>query len=372
MTALIVALWSLGGNAQADEGDRPKLRFLPGAADASIYVRADTDRTTVISPRAHLRKAVITERTNLDLVYTADVWTSASIDVRTAATAPVTEQRDEVVAGLDHEQGVVSFGAGYRFSREYDYLSNAGNVFFKVDAFKRTATFETRVTASFDHVGHAGDEFFHETTQTVGQWLGYTQVINKKLLMQLAYEVRGTFGYQASPYRYVSIGGGGTCSTAGAVCLPEALPERRTKHAGVARARLALTDKLSIGGAYRFYMDDWWVRSHTAMADVGLTATRRVALGLEYRAYTQTAAAFYRRSYPRIIQGGFFTRDRELSPLHNQRVNARVQYKRSFGERHNELNVGALVGGTLYRYRSFNGLTRVGGLEVSTSIGVQF
>ena len=45
-----------------------------GSGDAGLYVRADSDRTTVISPRLHFRKALGSDATNLDLVYTADVW----------------------------------------------------------------------------------------------------------------------------------------------------------------------------------------------------------------------------------------------------------------------------------------------------------
>jgi hypothetical protein len=326
----------------------------------------------VVSPRAHLRKAVFTKRTNVDLVYTADVWTSASIDVRTAATAPVTEQRDEVVAGVDHEQGIATFGAGYRFSREYDYLSNAGNLFLKVEALKRTATFEARGVASFDHVGRAGDEFFHERTNTYGGWLGYTQVLTKKLLMQLAYELRGTTGYQASPYRYVAIGGGGTCGTPTAVCLPEVLPERRIRHAGVLRMRGALTDRMSLGGAYRFYLDEWRVQSHTAVADLAIHPRPTIDFGVEYRFYWQTAAIFYEEAYATAEQDAYYTRDRELSPLHNSRLNARLQWRKPFGRRENELTLGTLLGGTAYRYREFIGLTRVWALEATANVGVAF
>jgi hypothetical protein len=347
-------------------------RFHPGSVDASIYVRSDTDTTTVVSPRAHLRKAVGTLRTNLDLVYTADVWTSASIDVRTAATERIVEQRDEIVAGLDHEEGVLRFGGGYRFSREYDYLSNGGNLFLEVDAFQRTATFAARATASFDQVGRAGDEFFAERSNTFGQWLGWTQVLNKRSLLQVAYEIRATLGYQASPYRFVSIGGGLTCATPSAVCVPETLPHRRIKHAAIARARFALTERLSMGGGYRFYFDEWRVMSHTAMMDLAYASPRRLELGVEYRFYFQSAAFFYEREYRERVDRAYYTRDRELSPLHDSRLNGRIAWTKPFGKRNNALVLAALLGGTLYRYRDFIGLVRVAALEATASAGVSF
>ncbi|HMI90095.1 MAG TPA: hypothetical protein VK509_01975, partial [Polyangiales bacterium] len=85
----------------------------PTVAATALYVRTDSDETTVIAPRLHVA-APIEESTRLDLVYTVDVWSSASIDIRTSASRrlgadnrpleqqPVTEQRDEIDAGIEH------------------------------------------------------------------------------------------------------------------------------------------------------------------------------------------------------------------------------------------------------------------------------
>src|SRR5688572_28194173 len=52
---------------------------------SAIYVRTDTDHTTVVSPQ--VRAAVnVTESTSVDVTYLVDVWTSASIDIVTSAT----------------------------------------------------------------------------------------------------------------------------------------------------------------------------------------------------------------------------------------------------------------------------------------------
>src|SRR5690348_10972572 len=90
----------------------------------ALYVRTDSDRTTVIAPR--LRGSVtIEEQTTLGVVYAVDVWTSASIDIMTSASqVPVTEQRDELNVSADHELTDVTLSLAYRYSVEPDYVSH--------------------------------------------------------------------------------------------------------------------------------------------------------------------------------------------------------------------------------------------------------
>src|SRR5262245_22825665 len=72
-------------------------------AATAIYGRTDSDQTVVVAPRLRVQ-AALAESTRASVVYAVDVWTSASIDIRTSASkVPVTEQRDEIDASLDHE-----------------------------------------------------------------------------------------------------------------------------------------------------------------------------------------------------------------------------------------------------------------------------
>src|ERR1700755_1333758 len=82
-------------------------------AGATLYVRTDTDHTTVITPRVHAG-AKIDDTTRADFVYTADIWTSASVDIRASASQAITERRDEIHANLTHEWEDITLGGGYR------------------------------------------------------------------------------------------------------------------------------------------------------------------------------------------------------------------------------------------------------------------
>ena len=360
--AALVALTALAAPPSAD----PTVE-----ATASLYVRADTDRTTVVSPRAHVNAKVGDDRSHVDLVYTVDVWTSASIDIRTAATEPVREQRDEINAGIDREWSWGTVALSYRLSHENDYTSNSGAASVSADFLDRTVTLDARVFGGGDIVGRSGDDTFREIIGYGGGFVGYTHVLTPTTLLAIAGEVRGQQGYLASPYRWVSLGGGGRCADSIGLCVPEQHPGRRVRAAAVTRMRQALSRRWSLGAAYRFYGDSWGVLGHTGIADVRVSATDVLVLGLEGRGYTQGAASFYRAAYDDDLASVWVTRDRELSPLFNVRGNLLVsgQWQLSTKAR---LIAGALAGGGLYRYRDFIGLTDVSFFEITGTLGGAF
>lgn len=338
---------------------------------ASLYIRGDTDRTTVVSPRARVRAPLGTPATHVELVYAVDVWTSASIDVRTAASDKVTEQRDEVSASVEHAWDRTTLGLGYRLSHEIDYLSNAGNLSLTTSLAQRTVTLEGRVFAGGDIVGRAGDESFRETIGYGGVFAGYTQVLTPSTVLQLGAEFRGQQGYLESPYRWVSIGAGGQCAGGAGLCIAEQHPGRRLRGSGAARVRQALARRWSTGLGYRAYGDTWKVWGHTVDVDISYSPRAQWTLTAQGRGYTQGSASFYRSVYPDVATLGWVTRDRELSSLWDVRgtLVAEGRWRLTGGT---ALKLGVLGSLAYYRYRDFVGLTDVTAWELSSTVGVAF
>ncbi|NIS32934.1 MAG: DUF3570 domain-containing protein, partial [Actinobacteria bacterium] len=98
--------------------------------------------------------------------YTADVWTSASIDIRTAATVPITEQRDQIDVALGHELDDATLGASYYFSGENDYWSHGVGLSSSQELANGTTTFEESLRFSYDTVGRSGDDGFSRPLTT--------------------------------------------------------------------------------------------------------------------------------------------------------------------------------------------------------------
>lgn len=340
------------------EAAAPKVeREVEREVAGSLYVRSDSDGTTVIAPRIRFRQDF--GRTGVDFVYSADVWTSASVDIRTAASPLVEERRDAIDLAVDHERGSVQLTGAYRVSLEADYASHGPTLGVAWEGLQRNLRVEGRASLSEDRVGRAGDPGFRRPLRTVSTWLGVTQLLGRGTLLQVAVEQRSSFGYHASPYRWVGLGGSPRCAGLTPLCVPEVAPEQRYRQAASLRLRQALGKRASVGAGYRFYYDSWRLQSHTALADLRFVLGRSVLLELGYRAYFQGAAWFYRSRYELAALPAFVTRDRELSSMFDHGGTLLIDWHRELARAPVELGAGLHTELIYYGYDDFPGLDRV-------------
>lgn len=339
------------------------------ALASGVYVRTDTDHTVVISPRARARKQVLPE-TAVELTYAADIWTSASVDIRASASLPVTEQRDELEVTLSHALTDLTLSGTYRYSVENDYTSHGAFAAAAYDFADNNARLALDAFALFDTVGRAGSPSFSRPLDTLGARLSFTQVLDAKMLAQLTYEFARLDGYQSSPYRRVGLDGTGFGCTDAPVCKDELEPNLRMRHAAAVVVRRALSDALSAGLSYRFIFDDWGLSSHTATAQLGLALGEATLLTLRYRFYTQTGVRFYQRIYTTPMAGGAYrTRDREQSPMFDQRLGMDWEQKvHVAGDL--DLALTTAVAGTAFKYSNFVGLESASALELTFAVSL--
>ncbi len=385
VSLILLALLSVAGRASADDDDETSI-FSRAEGGASIFVRADTDRTVVVSPRASANVILDDERTTVRAAYMADVWTSASIDVRTAATVrrprqpgegpdvetrAITEQRDQIDVSAQHEFDDITIGGSYYFSGENDYWSHGFGLRSVQELFGGSTTLEESLRYIHDTVGRAGDPGFARPLDSAGLRLVFTQILTPDAIMQLVYDGTYRAGYQSSPYRYVGLGGDGQCGGTATICIPEVHPSERVRSAFVARARFAFGDAASAGLGYRFYVDDWGVLSHTATAQIAWIPAREQTITLRYRFYTQTAAGFYFSTYPEPrSQIRFVTRDRELSPAFSNRLAISYQGRARLDD-DASMKFAVAVGGTSFVYPDFVGLEEVYSFDATLSVTLE-
>jgi hypothetical protein len=350
-------------------------------AGSSLYVRQDTDRTTVIAPRLHVG-APVTDSTRVDLVYTADVWTSASIDIRSSASKPVTEQRDEINTTLTQDWNDFSLSGTYRYSHEYDYESHGGSLSGTYSFADKAAQLEFRLSATFDQVGRAGDPHFNQHVRNLAGRIGFTQLINTQGFIQIAYELMNAHGFNSSAYRFVSIGSSNGLCGVGDVrvasvmttmpseqyCIPETLPDDRLRHAFAPSLRYALTEQFSLGLGYRFYLDSWDVMSHTGIADLSFLADRLLMFSLRYRFYLQNDSKWYKKRYDFSDQTlGYYTNDKELSAFMSHRVALDIEKGFELDERGHVLTVVLSFAPSFFMYSNYAPLTQITAFESTLS-----
>jgi hypothetical protein len=307
--------------------DRPPIDL---GLDTLLYT--DDDNVIVSSSRVGASAKLDDDGSEVHAAAIADAVTAASVDVITEATPRFSELRKEADVGGSWARGVWLPSAHYRFSDEPDYLSNGGGL--RLDRkLGDDATLEAGYDLTYDLIRRSGTSpsVFERTLATHSADVSLSQVIDPNTVVRVAYSFVGQDGYLAKPYRYVPLFDPATVASARAQGMtiglddfgqlrlperpPEAVPDVRLRHALAARVlRYLPSIHSSARGDYRFYLDDWGVRSHTGEAALRVAFGDR-ELGLDERVYEQTAADLWRRTYevaPGTIPQ-YRSVDRELS-----------------------------------------------------------
>jgi hypothetical protein len=223
------------------------------------------------------------------------------------------------------------------------------------------------LAASRDQVGRAGDPGFERAARNLSARIGLTQLLDTETFVQLVYEVMSAHGYNSSPYRYVGIGtADGRCRGGAFYCIPEANPSERLRHAFALNARRALGERWALGLGYRFYLDDWAVRSHSALGELSFSPIQALMLTLRYRFYSQSAASQYRSSFSVSDSAQeYFSNDKELSTFMSHRVALELEYNAD------NWSLIAAIAPSTFQYADYLPVPRIDALELTLAVRVK-
>lgn len=339
-------------------------------ASSAVYVRTDTDSTTIVAPTVKIGGAV--DKVTVDTTLSIDAWTGASIDVMTAATEKIKETRNEVDAAIGYEGRIVKLSANYRLSLEPDYVSHGLTLSSAAELFGKNTTIAFDLLGTLDKVGRSHDPNFSQPLDSLGARVAIAQTLDMNTIAELGWQTTLVDGYQASPYRFVAIGDLGTCSSNAPLCIAEQVPTRRLRHALSLRGRRALGHDLSTGLEYRFYFDDWGMQSHAIQPDLAWRVTDEKTLSVRYRYATQSEASFYRPRYLDLMStGGYATRDRKLSALFSNEIGLQYVHRIEQDDGNRIIHWGARSTLSRTDYLAFVGLDHVWALEITILAGLE-
>lgn len=216
---------------------------------------------------------------------------------------------------------------GLHISKEYDYLSLGinGNLAYDFDRknstfsagfsyFQDTFTPEGSIPKPFSSmlIGDSNsanwdDDFAktriatEDTKTTADILLGFTQVINRRMITQFNYSYSMVDGYLNDPFKVISVVNGNTGFTQDNIY--ESRPDSRIKQSVYAQS-LYHFDSTVLDVSYRYMWDDWEITSHTIDSrfriPLGDTFGTESYLQPHFRFYQQSAAEFYQ---PFLIDG---------------------------------------------------------------------
>ncbi len=216
------------------------------------------------------------------------------------------------------------YSVGSNFSKELDYTSVSANLGIEKDLNQKNTTLSIGISGgsdSYDPTAGIPDPMqpmlfrrdFSSRTRftrafkaargnlsgsisTAEVLLGWTQVVNRRMLMQFNLGVSKSSGYLNDPFKVVSV-----LDTAGAVqeYLYEGRPDQRTKNTFFALTKYHL-DESVFDFSYRYMTDDWNIQSQTFDTHWHFFTESGDFFEPHLRFYHQSAADFYT---PFLVQG---------------------------------------------------------------------
>ncbi len=198
------------------------------------------------------------------------------------------------------EDSTATINAGV--SKEKDYKSFYGGLGYSHEFNQKNTTFTAAVNFEYDissppngHPtplavadGTLSGENQHKTV--IGGLVGISQIMNRRWLAQINYNISSSSGYQSDPYRVTSVV---DPVTGGPVrYLYESRPNSRVRQSVYFGNKIAL-GSLVTEASVRGYHDDWGVNSLTLNLAPKIPLTNRFYLKPGVRYYKQSAADFF-------------------------------------------------------------------------------
>jgi hypothetical protein len=371
------ALLAVAGTAAAEGGN---WHF-----DAGTLKYSEQNRVQVIEPLIRLKRDLtngrsLTGKAIFDVITGASptgatpsnqlqTITSASGTSQqvTRGVVPVQRFRDHRSSfDLVYEQPVTrTFKAdfGGEIASETDYESRGGNLTLLLDTPDRLTTFSVAGSANFDRASPRGGLrtglglTTDATTpgssnkRVLDGLVGITRVLSPRWLMQLNYGRTRESGYLTEPYKIISV-----IDTAGNTIAyrNEKRPDQRQRETLEVNSVYNVSDEDVLHFSYRFYWDNWGVRSHTVDLKYRLDLSGGQYLEPHLRFYSQTPVRFYTYG---LISGAplpeYATADYRYGKLNSNTIgikygfpvgsgelNVRLEYMAQTGPRHPQQAVG--------------------------------
>ncbi len=201
---------------------------------------------------------------------------------------------------------------GAHISKEYDYLSLGINGNLAIDFNKKNSTFSLGLSAfkdTFEPEGGVpvafasmpsasdsnGDEFEQsrltdsDEKTTLDLMLGFTQVINRRMIMQFNYSYALVDGYLTDPFKLLSVINDEGLTQG---YLYESRPNKRTKQSLFSQSKYHFESSI-LDLSYRYMWDDWQIGSHTIDSRLRFPIGTNSFIEPHFRFYQQSEAEFY-------------------------------------------------------------------------------
>jgi len=237
----------------------------------------------------------VTEEVTMNGYYRVDATSSATwhVDGVSGASPRVDlEYRYEGGFGLTYRVGVTQMVLSGGVSRENNYDSDFAALALQHEFFDRNTTLSISYAINRDEINTvklADIRPFPRDASLDAITLSLAQVLSPRMVVQATLFYAKQEGYLAHPENILVFSDG----TFG----EEVHPESRSRRAVVGRLVRYFETRSALHAAYRYYRDDWGIRSHTLDSKWYQYFGRHWIGRIGYRFYEQSASDFYEDIY---------------------------------------------------------------------------
>lgn len=311
----------------------------PASFFGSEPFRDETPRYEIKVHQLHIN-GPIRKNTGLTLSMNTETMTGASpwyvrqgpgnTAIQVMSGASIEEKRDELMLGLDFYQESAKTAVGFSYSTENDYDSlsmSLGSTNWYND---NNTTVDLGFSAAIDSIEptqQAGiTRIESENKRSLSGSAGFTQVINKDLVIGSSAALSYYGGYLSDPYKQASVGG---------VYIQDSRPSDKQQISLNLQARQFVAPmNAALHADYRFFSNTWGVTSNTVRLAWYQNFGEHFQLVPQVRMYQQTAANFYRNYYINERADGFYSSDYRLSAFRAVSFKLRSSLLFDFGKFH--------------------------------------
>ncbi len=228
------------------------------------------------------------------------------VDAVTGASRPASAGKENVYYIKSRNEAVASLSMknltlGAYYSVENDYRARLISVGISHEWNQKNTNLAAKLSYGWDDITPLNrQETFDK--RNVMATLVLTQSLSPTAIMRMGIDASYVTGFQSNPYRSAFVGGEHRL---------EVHPPKRKRFAFFIKLnRYLLPARASLWTDYRFYVDDWKIRSHTLELKYYQYVSKALYIRYRYRYYRQSAAWFYRKIYP--ADSEYFTADFKL------------------------------------------------------------
>ncbi|MCS4302451.1 DUF3570 domain-containing protein [Chryseobacterium sp. BIGb0232] len=246
-----------------------------------------------------------------------DHYTSASsdmIDLQANSSASHADNRIYPALSWSRENAEkgTTLMAGVSTSFEFDYQSYSANIGFSQKTKNRMGEFTAKFQAYMDQVKmiapielRTADNEGTSGRNTYALSLAYSQIINQNFQVEFLGDAVQQTGYLSLPFHRVYFKDNSVHQ--------EALPDKRFKIPLGVRANYFFGDKVILRAYYRYYTDDWGLKSNTFSLETPVKISPFVSVSPFYRYYSQTSAKYFAPYQQHTAFDDFYTSNYDLS-----------------------------------------------------------